>query len=210
MNLLTYQDKEYKTFTSKLVTTKYEIIGVRLPILRKLAKSLKIEDLNNLYYFEDYMLYGFVIGREKDFNKVKQSLDKLVPRLDNWSLCDSLVSSLKITKKYKKEMLEYILKYQNKSVFETRFLIVMLIRYYVKEDIEMTLKIIKEIQTGEYYIDMAIAWLLAEACIYNNQIVINYLKNERNNFIVNKTISKVRESYRINYELKKELLNYKK
>ena len=210
MNLNKYQDKEYQKFTSKLCSTKYPIIGVRLPTLRLLAKDLNINNLKEFNYFEDYMLYSFVLGREKDINKVFDGLDFIVPTIDNWSICDSLVSSLKITNKYKSQMLEYILKYKNKSTFENRFLIVMLLRYYVKDNIKDVLNIIKTIKTGEYYVDMAIAWLLAEALIYHKKLIINYIKNEKNIFIVNKTISKARESYRIPNELKEELLKYKR
>ena len=210
MNLKIYQDKEYQKFTSKLCSSKYPILGIRLPILRLLAKDLNINDIKTFTYFEDYMLYAFILGREKDITKVFQGLDFLVPTIDNWSICDSLVSSLKITKKYSKEMLNYILKYQNKSIFENRFLIVMLLRYYVKDDINEVLQIINKVSTGDYYVDMAIAWLLAEALIYHQNIIIEYLKKEKNNFIVNKAISKARESYRINDEFKKELLKYKR
>ena len=210
MNLKIYQDKEYQKFTSKLCSSKYPILGIRLPILRLLAKDLNINDIKTFTYFEDYMLYAFILGREKDITKVFQGLDFLVPTIDNWSICDSLVSSLKITKKYSKEMLNYILKYQNKSIFENRFLIVMLLRYYVKDDINEVLQIINKVSTGDYYVDMAIAWLLAEALIYHQNIIIEYLKKEKNDFIVNKAISKARESYRINDEFKKELLKYKR
>lgn len=210
MNLKIYQDKEYQQFTSKLCSSKYPILGVRLPTLRLLAKQITLNDLTKLKYFEDYMLYAFVLGNEKNWNNVVKGLDFLVPKIDNWSLCDSLVSSLKITKKYKEEMFTYVLKYQNKSTFEKRFLIVMLLRYYVKDNIKQTLETIHDIKTGEYYVDMAIAWLLAEAMIYHPTIVIHYLQNEQNSFIVNKTISKARESYRITNEMKEELLKYKR
>lgn len=210
MNLKIYQDKEYQQFTSKLCSSKYPILGVRLPTLRLLAKQITLNDLKKLKYFEDYMLYAFVLGNEKNWNNVVKGLDFLVPKIDNWSLCDSLVSSLKITKKYKEEMFTYVLKYQNKSTFEKRFLIVMLLRYYVKDNIKQTLETIHDIKTGEYYVDMAIAWLLAEAMIYHPTIVIHYLQNEQNSFIVNKTISKARESYRITKEMKEELLKYKR
>lgn len=209
MNLKLYQDKEYQIFTSKLCKSKYPIIGVRLPTLRLLAKKCNLNDFSSFKYFEDYMLYAFVIGNEKNLTNVFQGLDFLVPKIDNWSICDSLVSSLKITKKYPKEMLEYILKYQNKSIFETRFLIVMLLRYYLS-DISKVLQILNNIETGEYYVDMAIAWLLAEAMIDNDKIVIKYLQKEKNDFIVNQTIKKARESYRIKINLKQELLKYKR
>ena len=172
MNLKIYQDKEYQKFTSKLCSSKYPILGIRLSILRLLAKDLNINDIKTFTYFEDYMLYAFILGREKDINKVFQGLDFLVPTIDNWSICDSLVSSLKITKKYSKEMLNYILKYQNKSIFENRFLIVILLRYYVKDDIKEVLQIIDKCSTGDYYVDMAIAWLLSEALIYHQNISI--------------------------------------
>ena len=83
MNLQIYQDKEYQQFTSKLCSSKYPILGVRLPTLRLLAKQITLNDLKKLKYFEDYMLYAFVLENEKNWNNVVKGLDFLVPKIDN-------------------------------------------------------------------------------------------------------------------------------
>ena len=96
------------------------ILGVRVPILRdyakKLAKEYEIHDLltyiDNEYY-EEIMLQGMLIGLEndKDKNKVKnkdirnikhilKDIEKFVPKIDNWAICDGFCTGLKITKKH--------------------------------------------------------------------------------------------------------------
>ena len=38
--LLTFEDLDYKEFSKKITPTNYEFIGIRVPIIRKIAKDL--------------------------------------------------------------------------------------------------------------------------------------------------------------------------
>ena len=60
----------------------------------------------------------------------------------------------------------------------------------------------------EYYVNMAIAWLVCELMIYNRNKTLKYLGHHKlNKFTINKAISKCRDSYRVSKE-DKELLLY--
>ena len=66
-------ESEYKEFSAKLMPTvdKNTVIGIRIPLLRKLAKSLTdydgfLKDLPHKY-FEENNLHAFLIERETDF-----------------------------------------------------------------------------------------------------------------------------------------------
>ena len=84
----------------------------------------------------------------------------------------------------------------------------MLLDYYVKEEyLDKIFKIIDNITNEEYYVEMGIAWLVAEMYIKFPKQTMNYLKNNKlNKFTFNKSIQKTRESYRVSKE-EKEILN---
>ena len=66
--LLSLEDKKYKDFNKSIVlNSKYEMIGIRLPIMRDLAKKIgktNIEEFLNVIgntYYEEVMVQGLVI-----------------------------------------------------------------------------------------------------------------------------------------------------
>ena len=95
-NLLKLSDKKYKEFQSNLCPETNNIIGVRIPILRdyakKLTKEYEIEQLLKVIddeYCEETMLKGILIGLSKeDFNKIKIYMEKFIPKINNWAICD--------------------------------------------------------------------------------------------------------------------------
>ena len=117
--LLELADSDYKEFHSKLCPGIDNIIGVRVPKLRKYAKELSkkhdigilLENIGNDYY-EEIMLQGMLIGiANDDFEITNKRIKKFVPKIDNWAICDIFSSELKITKSHKNEMWQLIQKY---------------------------------------------------------------------------------------------------
>lgn len=209
------------------------ILGVRVPILRdyakKLAKEYEIHDLltyiDNEYY-EEIMLQGMLIGLEndKDKNKVKnkdirnikhilKDIEKFVPKIDNWAACDGFCTGLKITKKHKKEMWDFLQKYvTSDKEFEIRFGIVMILDYYITEEyLEKDFSIFDDIKSDRYYVQMAVAWAISICLIKFYDKTIEYLKHAKiDKFTYNKALQKAIESYRISDEQKAELRKMKK
>ena len=136
-SLYSLQDKKYQEFQKGLCPGVVNIIGVRIPELRKLAKEL-LENINDNYY-EELMLQGMVIGGAKeDINTILKYVKEFVPKIDNWAVCDTFCTSLKITKKYKKEMWKFIQEYlKSDKEFELRFAIVMILGYFIDEVISL-------------------------------------------------------------------------
>ena len=104
-------DEKYKEFHSGLCPGTNNIIGIRVPVLRNYAKQLvkeyNIQELllkiDNQYY-EEIMLQGMLIGLMKDeFKEIEKQIEKFVPKIDNWAVCDVFCASLKITKIIKKK-----------------------------------------------------------------------------------------------------------
>lgn len=95
--LISNQDLGYRDFSAKLTPTidKSKFIGVRVPLLRKLAKQYaKHPDINDFLeslpheFVEENTFHGLVISEFKDYDLVVSELDKFLPYVDNWATCD--------------------------------------------------------------------------------------------------------------------------
>lgn len=215
-------DQKYKEFHGGLCPGTENIIGVRVPVLRKYTQELFkendwkqiIEEIDNQYY-EEIMLQGMLIGQAKneDINTILKYVEKYVPKIDNWAICDVFCAGLKITKKYKKEMWNFIQKYlKSDKEFEIRFAIVMILDYYIDEEyLKEDFKIFDNIKHEGYYVKMAVAWAISICLIKYYEDTVKYLKKSKiDNWTYNKSIQKAIESYRISEEKKQELRKIKK
>lgn len=219
--LLNMQDKKYKEFQKGICPGVEEIIGIRIPILRNYAKELlKRYDFKYLMenipsnYYEEIMLQGMLIGQAKlDFNKIIKYVEDFIPKIDNWAVCDTFCTGLKITKKHKEEMWDFIQKYiKSDKEFYIRFGIVLILNYYIDEDyLYKDFNIFDSIKSDKYYVQMAVAWAISFCLIKFYDKTIEYLKNSKiDKFTYNKSIQKAIESYRITKEQKELLRTLKK
>lgn len=218
--LFKLQDKEYKEFQSKLTPNipKEKFIGVRVPNIKALAKKYsKTEEAKEFIkklphnYYDENMLHGQLISEIKDYNECIEQINIFLPYIDNWAVCDTM--SPKILKKHKNELIQEIKKWcKSKNTYECRFGIEMLMSHYLDEDFnEEYLKIVEEIKSEEYYVNMMIAWFFATALAKQWKQVIKYIeKNKLDKWVHNKTIQKARESYRITSEQKEYLKKLKR
>lgn len=223
-DLLELADKEYKEFHSNLCPETNNIVGVRVPKLRNYAKGLikeksleeLLQNIDNEFY-EEIMLQGMLIGLEKDiaFDDLIRYLHEFVPKIDNWAVCDICCGGLKVIKKYKREMWEFIQEYLNSSEeFEIRFAVVIILDYYIeKEYIDKSIKALNRIKSDKYYVQMAVAWAISICLIKFYEKTCKYLESDKcklDKFTYNKSIQKAIESYRITKEQKEYLKNLKK
>lgn len=208
------QDLKYKDFTKKLLPTVSEkrIIGVRIPVLRKIAKNLNGDNFN-WYYFEEVMLHGLEIGYSNcDFDEKLRLLDKFIPRIDNWSVCDSVSSTLKFINENKEKFLNYLEKYMNsKEEYELRFVVVTLMNYYVEDEyIDFVMDYLTSIKSSYYYVNMAVAWALSVAFVkYECKVMPIIQQKKLTKEVHNMLISKIRDSYRVDISKKEFLKNSK-
>ncbi len=217
--LFSLSDEKYKTFHSKLMPTvaPEKIIGVRTPVLRKFAdelyKSAEYEDfmfdLPHRYYEEDN-LHGFLIEKLKDFDECAAETEKLLPFIDNWATCDMLRPK---AFKYEPEKLEEkILKWiSSDKAYTVRYGIGCLLSYFLDENFSQEhLKIVSEIESREYYVNMMIAWYFATALAKQFDSAIVYIERRKlPEWVHKKTIQKAIESSRISDETKAYLKKLK-
>ncbi|MBN9648473.1 DNA alkylation repair protein [Terrisporobacter glycolicus] len=219
--LIKLADDKYRSFHSNLCPGVENILGVRLPLLRKIAKSLSKEEdyynyLNNgdTKYYEEIMIEGLIIGylktdNENRFNYIKN----FIPKIDNWAICDSFCNNLKFTKKNINEVWNFILPYtSSENEFDIRFAIVMMLNFYIIEDyIDDVLNTLNKINHDGYYVKMAVAWAVSYAYIDFPQKTLAFLKNNNlDNFTYNKSLQKIIESTRVSKEDKDLMRSLKK
>ena len=213
--LFEYQDITYREFNSKLIPNidKETMIGVRIPDIRKIEKSLSIEEKGKFLlelphkYFEENMLHGIIISNMKDYNKVITNLEKFLPYVDNWAVCDSI--SPKILKKNREKVITNVLSWiKSNHTYVCRFGIGMIMQLYLEDEYfkKTYLDIIAKIKTEDYYINMMRAWTFQVALVKQWKEAIVYIeKGLLDEFTHNKTISKSCDSYKVEKE-KKEYL----
>lgn len=213
--LISIKEDKYKEFHSKLCFTKYEILGIRLPIIRKITKQISktnYEDflkLTKSKYYEEVMIEGLVISHIKEEKLFDKYFNKYITKIDNWGICDSFCNSLDIVTKNPSKYFNLCKELSlSKEEYISRVGLIIILNYFIKEEyLTDIFYILDSITSDKYYINMAQAWLICELYIYYPQETEIYLKNNKlNNFTHNKAISKIRESYRISKE-KKEYLN---
>ena len=214
--LKSIQDIKYKEFHSSLVlNSKYEMIGIRVPIMRDIAKKIANNDIEGFLryaqdkYYEEVMIQGLVISHIKDEEKFYKHFQNYVSKIDNWALCDSFCSSIKIVRKYEEKYFKEAIKMSlNKTEFTSRVGLVMILNHFInKGNLNDIFDTLNKIQSDKFYINMAEAWLLCEMYIKYPKETKDFLKkNSLNKFTQNKAISKIHDSYRVSME-EKELLN---
>ncbi len=218
--ILKLADKKMKKFNSGIIPNSLPILGIKNDEIRLIAKDICKNDvlsfLDNyeFIYYEEQLLYAFVLGTAKLPYDVKfKYLDKFIPTITDWAVHDGLVSSLKCVKKNKEEYLKFILKYVNsKKEFEVRFVAIMLMDYYLDDDhINLVYNVIFKLYLEDYYVKMGVAWLIATMAInYKDYVLKVFEKDDFDRWTINKSISKIRESYRIDKDFKELVLKYKK
>jgi len=217
-----YIDDKYKNFHKKICQTNYEILGVKIPLLRKIATNLlkdySYQDiLNNLEnkYYEHIMLEGFIIAKANlNYQERLKLITNYLSKIDNWAICDIFCSELKFINNNKEEFLKFICPlFKNKNEYYLRFSIVILLDYYINDDyIDFVLEKMLETKSDYYYVKMAISWGLSICLIKYFDKTKNFMELNKDKFDIwtyNKALQKGKESFRISKENKETLQNMK-
>jgi 3-methyladenine DNA glycosylase AlkD len=214
--LISIKEEKYKEFNSSIcLNCKYEMLGIRLPILRKIAKDISktnIEEflkISNDKYYEEVMIQGLVISNIKEEEIFYNYFKAYIYKIDNWAICDSFCNSIKIVEKYEdkyfKESIELAL---NEEEFISRVGLIILLNHFIKEEnLEKIFATLNKIESDKYYINMAEAWFVCEIYTKFPNQTLEFIKNNNlNKFTHNKSISKIHDSYRVSSK-EKEYLN---
>ena len=214
--LKTIKDEKYKKFHSSLVlNSKYEMIGIRLPIMRKIAKEISKTNIEEFLkysqnkYYEEIMIQGLVISNIKDEKTFNKCFKSHINKIDNWALCDSFCNSIKIVKKYEEKYFPLAIEMcLSEEEFISRTGLVIILSHFVEEkNLKEIFNALNKIASDAFYINMAQAWLICDLYIKYPKETMKFIKqNNLNKFTHNKAISKIHDSFRVSKE-DKEYLN---
>ena len=218
--LTTLSDEKYRLFSARLLPAETPLVGVRLPILRQIARQGVLNEgisfLNRLTdkTFEEKMMSGFVIGY------VSLTITEKIPyiknhlkKVDNWSLCDSFCATFCLSEIEKEELFPFLQDCLTSDLeYIVRFGIVMMLMYYTKQsDIDICLKLFETVKHKGYYVHMALAWAISTYYVlYPNKMNLYLQDNQLDKFVQNKAIQKIRESNNVPLSDKTFVLKYKK
>lgn len=217
--LFELQDVEYADFQAKLTpnVARELFIGVRVPLMRKLAKKVYKDPRHEEFllalphrYYDENMMHGLLIAEETDFARCIGKLTDFLPYMDNWAVCD--LTSPKVFKTHKPELLEKIKEWISDShTYTIRFGVKSLMALFLDDDFHPDyLKLPANIRSEEYYVNMALAWFYATALTKQWDATIPYLETQYfDTWVHNKTIQKARESYLITPRQKQYLASLK-
>lgn len=211
--LFALQDTAYRDFHSRLIPQipKETIIGVRMPMLRDLAKALVhtrtaqdfLAELPHTYY-EENNLHALLIGYETDYGQCIAEINRFLPFVDNWATCDSLRP--KAFTKHKTELEQQITQWlADAHPYTVRFGLEMLMVHFSDGAFSPHhLQMAASVQHhSHYYIRMMLAWYFSTLLAKQPACTMPFLTEHRLPvWVHNKTIQKALESYRIPTEMK--------
>ena len=211
----------YAQFSSSLLPGVENILGVRLPALRRTAQEIVRADWRAFLKearddsFEEIMLQGMVIGAADTNLSEKTDLVRLfVPKISNWSVCDSFCASLKInTPEDKKAFMPVIREYAfSEKTYDVRFAAVMLLMYYTDaDDIDSTFELLGQMRPDGYYAKMGIAWAVSVCFVSSPEKTMRFLKEKRlDDETYSMALRKITESGRVDPETKKTICAMRK
>lgn len=214
--LFAVQDEKYREFSRKLLPPSTKIIGVRLPLLRQTAKQIAKTDWQKFLnctkhdYFEEIMLEGFVIAYAPiDFPAREKLIRKFVPKINNWSICDSFCASFNL-KKEQELYLPLIKSYlPSTNEYKQRFAIVMLLDHYFDvQYADTALSLINSAAAQTYIAKMAKAWAISKYFTLYPAKGFSFLqKKSLDEQTFKMTLQKIRDSRRVDNAVKIQLKN---
>lgn len=215
-------EPDFQKFASSLIPNipRESLLGVRLPRLRRLAAKIAKGDWR-MYLaqarddsYEEILLQGMVIGKiQASLAETLDCIRDFVPKIDNWSTCDSFCTGLKLAKIYPEEIWDFIQPYFSAGEeYQIRFAVVMLLDHYVEERYrDAALRILENIHYDAYYVRMAVAWAISIFYIRFPGEVLAFLKNTSlDDLTYNKALQKIIESRAVDAEAKAKIRGMKR
>lgn len=207
--LQTMAEPDYARFSASLIPDPPPILGVRLPRLRTLAKELAraLPRSAELWqalegpYLEQAMLHGMLIGAAAlPEEERRERLEAFLPRVTNWSICDSTAASCKWMAKAPDFWLPWLEALaRREEEFYARFGIVCLLDHFTgtPEGRRLTLTACSAACCPALYTRLGVAWAVSIAAVKEPELGLAYLRSDSlDDFTHNKAIRKICESLR--------------
>ncbi|MDR3178699.1 MAG: DNA alkylation repair protein [Oscillospiraceae bacterium] len=221
----TFADLKYKEFNLRLINdNSVEYIGVRTPILRKIAKEIANNDycgflkFNKHRYYEERVIHGFIIGYANlNYIQLFDMFRGFIPYMSSWALTDMVSTKFKQILKNKDIAFEEIIKFiKSSNSWEVRFGLILILKIYIEKNfidriLEICTFINKKHQCcvdGEipYYVKIGNAWLISECFVsFSKKTEALLQSNILDGCTKNKAIQKIKESKRVPNNVKQRI-----
>ena len=200
----------YARFSSKLLPGTDDVRGVRVPKLKALAKAV-VKDGDwrsflddDMTCFEERLLHALVIATAPMTAHERLALtERFLPHIDNWSVCDGFCQYWTVAPGSEREVWDYFAS-QMDTGDPWRMRVSLVARMIHYEGRESTLALIEDILShdhGEYYYRMGAAWVFSFCFIRERDDALEALGSNRMEvWTHNKSIQKIRESFRVTKE----------
>lgn len=202
-----------------ILQTHYPIWGLRTPFIKKLANSVALSCresvLDGFYadtdiHYETVLFAAVAACKKGDYAATKSHLKRIIPKFDCWALVDCMCSSLNKSAPIDLLLNDFAYLKTEKSEFSRRVYCVLLLAALDDKHIDFALDEVANTAQGDYYVDTALAWVVAEALVKQYDKAVELVKSGRLSAVVhNKGIQKARESFRISPEQKAALAQLK-
>lgn len=209
-------------FQKKIVNTNKIVLGVKANNLRKFANEICHEKHDGLFLFgknnifEEVLVKGLVIAKFKNADEAIEKLNELSKSFDSWAETDMICSKFCFFKNNEEKLFDFFSSLaRSEKEFVCRFGVVCLMKYFLDDEhVDGVFDVLDGVVCGKYYVDMAISWLICEWLVKKPQNAVenmqNIIKNRHFNcFIINKSIQKATESFRLDVETKNKLRELK-
>jgi len=214
------KNPNHQEFIKKLVPGNIPVLGIKNPVLKKIAREIvkkdykSFLDTNDFSSYELMMIHAYVIGLAKDdIDVLLKYFDNFVNLINDWAVFDILCSSFKIAKREQEKVWNLITSYKKSThPFKLRVMTVMMLCYFLNDSyIDYVINILDSIKHDHYYTKMGIAWAFATIMTKYRDKCLAYLESSNlDRWTYNKAIQKMIESYRISPEDKNLLRTMKR
>lgn len=213
-------EEKYNAFNTPIVNSKYKTLGVRTPIVKKIAAAVAVDHrdavladflIESEHTYESVLFAGCLASKKGDYGKTCEWLKKLIPLFGSWAHVDCVIPLLRwADRKALWRDFRYLL--DSDGEYEKRFYVILMLDCFLTDEyIDAVLDtLLSSVTYGEYYVDMAAAWTLAECLVkfYDKTVPLFTVRNFPK-FVHNKALQKARESFRIANETKDYLNSLK-
>lgn len=215
-------EADYRDFILRLIPGEQNLLGVRMPALRHLAKQLARDEAWADFVLaappaashELVLLQGLTLGYATGgWAEIAPLIEAYLPRIRNWAICDSFVSGLKISRAYPQQMWQLLhSRLDSGQAYQLRFVAVMLLNHYLDAaHLAAALQTLSKISHEDYYVKMAVAWAISAFYLRFPQQVLPFLRqNSLDDFTHNKALQKIGESRLCDADTKKLLQELKR
>lgn len=198
-------DEKYREFSMKLIPGTADMLGIRIPILRDIAKQIGKGDADGFIRcekgtcHEEIIIEGLVMaGIKCGYDTMLDMMKAFSHKIYNWAISDIVVfkGMRKYPDKYINDADWFVF---NNNEWIQRYGFGGLMNFCLSEEyIDAVFEKVNSVRSEHYYVQMIQAWLVATAMAKLRDRTSEFLQNnDLNDTTMNMTVRKICESRRI-------------